>query len=159
MNQALRGLIRWTGSLAIGLSVVYLLAVAGLFAFGWFDDESATPRRTHAVNLLNELERVRIREELGLDARRKPKVRPPPEPLRMPRQVSGFVQLEVEVGTQGEVVSAEVLGAVPEGYYEQQALDVVRGRRYPPSPLGTYRQPEVIPFTVTTEEPAPPPDG
>lgn len=158
MNPALRTLIRWTGSLAIGLAVVYLLSVAGLFAFGWFDDESAAPRSTQAVDLLNEIERVRIRKELGLDTRRKPTVRPPPEPLRMPRQVSGFVQLEVEIGMQGEVVSAEILGAVPEGYYEQQALDTVRGRRYEPSPLGTYRQPEVIPFTITVDEP-PPPDG
>ncbi len=159
MGEALRTVVRWSGSLLIGLAVVYLLSVAGLFAFGLFDDEAANPRRTHAVDLLNDLERVRIRKELGLDERRKPAVRPPPEPLRMPRQVSGFVQLEVEVGMQGEVVSAQVLGAVPEGYYEEQALEAVQDRRYDPSPLGTYRQPEVIPFTVTVDEPEPPPES
>lgn len=152
MNKPMRSLLRWIGSLAAGLLVVYTLSAAALYAFGWFDDQTASPRRTHAVDLLNDLERVRIRDELGLDQRRKPEERPPPEPLRLPRQVSGFVQLEVEVGTRGEVVSAQVLGAVPEGYYEEQALEAVRTRRYDPSPLGTYRQPEVIPFTVSVDE-------
>lgn len=151
MSESLRSLLRWVGSFAIGLAVVYLLALACLYAFGWFEEESAVPRRTHVVDLLNEIERVRLKDELGLDVRRTRKIPPPPEPVVLPRQVSGFVQLEIEVGREGEVVNARVLGAVPEGFYEAQALEEVRQRNYEPSPIGTYRQAEVVPFTVTVD--------
>ncbi len=162
MTSSMRTFVRWFGSLLLGMMIVYLLAVAGLYAFGWFDDfglfdeGNNSVRRTHVVDLLNEVERVQARKELGLDRRRVRTTPAPPKPLRVPRQVSGFVQLEIEVGSAGEVVNAQVLGAVPDGYYEAQALDLVQQRRYDPAPLGSYRLTEVIPFTVTVEEPAAP---
>lgn len=159
MKAALRSVIRWSGSLLLGLVIVYILAVAGLHAFGWFDDFGLfngghdAARRTQVVDLLSEVERVQVRKELGLDQRRIRETPAPPQPLRVPHRVSGFVQLEIEVGAGGEVVNARVLGAVPEGYYEEQALELVQQRAYEPAPLGTYRITEVVPFSLTVEEP------
>lgn len=151
MTASMQSAIRWCGSLVLGLAIVYLLALGGLYAFGWFDEKTSGQRRTHAIELLGEIERVRLKDELGLDQRRARPAPPPPRPVAMPRQVSGFVQLEVEVGSAGEVLDVQVVGAVPEGYYEQQALEVVRARLFEPSPIGSYRQVEVIPFNITVE--------
>lgn len=144
---------RWLGSAVLGTAIVYVLAVAGLFAFGWFDEKKSEAPRTHLVELLSSVDRVRLKDELGLDKRRTPPPPSAPKPLRLPRQVSGFVQIEVEVGTRGEVLDAQVVGAVPEGYYEEQALNLVRGRQYEPSPFGSYRQAEVVPFNISVEAP------
>lgn len=148
-------LLRWTGSFALGLVVVYSLLVFGLRIFG-FGEESGPARQTRVVELMNEIERVRLRDELGLNQRRARPEPPPPPPVIVQRQVSGFVQIEVEVGTGGEVLDAEVVGAMPEGYYEERALEEVRRRRYEPAPLGSYRQSEVVPFSITVEESLPP---
>ncbi len=153
MNSFMRTAIRWIGSFALGVGVVYALSLGGLYAFGWFDDKPSTERRTHVVELLSGLDRARLKDELGLDQRRARPAPAAPKPVILPRQVSGFVQLEVEVGPQGKVLDARILGAVPEGYYEQQALEEVRARRYEPAPLGSYRQAEVIPFNITVEPP------
>jgi len=147
-------LLRWFGSLVLGTAIVYVLSLAGLYAFGWFDERTSVEPRTHVVELLSSIDRVRLKDELGLDKRRARPAPPAPKPVMLPRQVSGFVQIEVEVGSLGEVLDARVVGAVPEGYYEEQALEVVRGRQYEPSPLGSYRQAEVVPFNITVEPPA-----
>jgi TonB family protein len=69
-----------------------------------------------------------------------------------PRVTKGFVQVEVEVDATGRVTAARVLGAVPAGVYEQQALDQVRARRFvPPTAEGkpvAGKLTEVIPFQV-----------
>lgn len=58
---------------------------------------------------------------------------PPPKPPPLPpREVRGFVQLEVSLDAEGKVVAARVVGAMPPGRYEAQALAEVRARRYPP---------------------------
>jgi hypothetical protein len=65
----------------------------------------------------------------------KPRVapEPPPKPPPLPpREVRGFVQLEVSLDAEGRVVGARVVGAMPPGRYEEQALADVRMRRYPP---------------------------
>ncbi len=150
-------LVRWLGSLLIGAAVVYLMLVSGLYFSGHFDELPSTAKNARAVDLLGELDRVRLRDELDLGAPRTRAIPPPPPPVSFSRQVSGFVQLEVEIGTNGDVLDARVLGAVPEGFYEQQALQEVRQRRYEPAPIGRYRQTEVVPFNITVagEELAP----
>ena len=148
-------LVRWAGSLAIGATVVYLILLAGLYFAGWFENTSAETTGAQVIDLLGETDRVRLEDELGLRPRRS-RLPPPPPPIVLPRRVSGFVQLEVEVGTRGEVLDAKVLGAVPAGYYEEQALQEVRQRRYEPSPIGRYRQAEVVPFNVTVDTPRAP---
>jgi hypothetical protein len=85
---------------------------------------------------------------------------PPPKPrvLVPPREVSGFVQLELELDERGQVVDARVLGAVPAGRYEAQALAEVRGRRYPPLVVDGKptrgKVTEIVDFKVPAEAPA-----
>lgn len=147
----LRVAFRWIVSLAVGAAIVYVLALAGLYAFGWFDEQASDRRQTHPIELLSSFDRARLKDELGLDQRRARPAPAPPKPVMVPRQISGFVQLEVLVGPDGDVLDAEVLGAVPAGYFEENALEMVRKQRYEPSPLGSYRQTEVVPFSVTVD--------
>lgn len=153
MDSLVRTAIRWVGSFVLGMGIVYSLALGGLYAFGWFDEKTSSNRRTHVVELLSKVDRVRLKDELGLDQRRARPAPPAPKPVVLPRQVSGFVQLELEIGPKGEVLDARILGAVPQGYYEEQALETVRARRYEPAPIGSYRQSEVVPFNITVEPP------
>jgi TonB family protein len=69
-----------------------------------------------------------------------------------PRDVKGFVQVEVKLDAQGQVIEAKVVGAIPPGLYERQALAQVRARRYSPITVEGKAVPgtvtEVIDFTV-----------
>ena len=69
-----------------------------------------------------------------------------------PREVKGFVQVEVKLDAQGRVVEAKVVGAIPPGVYERQALEQVRARRYAPITVEGKAVPgkvtEVIDFAV-----------
>jgi len=69
-----------------------------------------------------------------------------------PREVKGFVQIEVKLDAQGTVIDAKVVGAIPPGIYEQQALAQVRARRYSPITVEGRAVPgkvtEVIDFSV-----------
>ncbi len=82
---------------------------------------------------------------------------PPPKPRVAvpPREVRGFVQLEVTLDERGRVVDARVVGAVPPGRYEKQALADVRGRSYPPIMVDGKAVPgrfaEVMNFQVPAE--------
>jgi TonB family protein len=77
---------------------------------------------------------------------------PPPMP---PREVRGFVQLEVTLDERGRVTAARVVGAMPPGRYEQQALADVRARSYPPIMVDGKAVPgkfaEVVNFQVAAE--------
>jgi hypothetical protein len=81
---------------------------------------------------------------------------PPPKPPPLPpRELRGFVQLEVSLDAQGRVVDARVIGAMPPGRYEAQALADVRLRRYPPIVIDGKAVPgkfsEVVNFQVPAE--------
>ena len=82
---------------------------------------------------------------------------PPPKPRMAlpPREVRGFVQLEVTLDERGRVVDARVVGAVPPGRYEAQALADVRARSYPPIMVDGKAVPgkfaEVVNFQVAAE--------
>lgn len=81
---------------------------------------------------------------------------PAPRPARgysvPPREVKGFVQIEVKLDARGAVLEAKVVGAVPPGIYEQRALEQVKARRYAPITVDGRAVPgkvtEVIPFSV-----------
>jgi TonB family protein len=76
----------------------------------------------------------------------------PVEPALPPRDVKGFVQIEVKLDEQGKVIEAKVVGAIPPGLYETQALAQVRARQYAPITVGGRAVPgkvtEVIDFSV-----------
>ena len=85
---------------------------------------------------------------------------PPPKPRSVtpPREVRGFVQLEVTLDERGRVLDARVVGAMPPGRYEKQALADVRARSYPPIMVDgkavSGKFAEVVNFQVAAEPPA-----
>ncbi len=157
MNRPLRFLV----SAALASAVVLTLMVAALWAFGLFDGGEEIIY-AHPVEVLSQSDRVDVAELVGTPQRQLP-ARPvarPVEPLVVPRrEVSGFVQIEVDVDEDGRVQRAEVVNALPAGVYEEQALRQVRQRRYPPRD-GGGRYVEVVPFKVAADEvpPGPPAD-
>jgi hypothetical protein len=145
--------MRFLGAALVATVVVGVLMVSVLWGFGLFE----RPERgieAHPVELLSRSDRLDVAALVGADRRQLP--RPPPErpvePLVIPpREVSGFVQLEVEVDEDGRVLRADVVNALPGGVYEEQALRQVRQRRYPPRP-GTHVYTEVVPFRLAPGE-------
>jgi hypothetical protein len=146
--------LRLLASAAIATVIVLALMVSVLWAFGLFEREAEEVVYVHPVDMLSQSDRVDVAELVGGRERQLPR-RPPPraiEPMEVPpREVAGFVQLEVEVDAHGRVQRADVVNALPAGVYEQQAVRQVRQRRYPPSEGGaTYV--EVVPFRVAVDE-------
>jgi len=72
-----------------------------------------------------------------------------------PREVKGFVQVEVKLDAEGKVIEAKVVGAIPPGVYESQALAQVRARRYAPITVDGKAVPgkvtEVVDFSVPAD--------
>jgi TonB family protein len=149
--------LQFLGFAAAATVVVVVLMVGALWGFGLFD----TPEdelEAHPVELLSQTDRV----DLGALLRPQPPQPPAPpptpiEPLEIPaREVSGFVQIEVDTDAEGRITRAEVVNALPAGVYEDQALRQVRQRRYPPRPGGGSYV-EVVPFRVSPDEVPPQP--
>jgi len=155
VNRSLRFLV----SAAIASAVVLAMMVSALWAFGLFD-RAEEVIYAHPVEILSHSDRVDVAELVGAPGRPVPArpVERPVEPLVVPRrEVSGFVQIEVEVDADGRVQRAEVVNALPAGVYEEQALRQVRRRRYPPR-AGGGSYVEVVPFRVAADElPSAPP--
>ena len=153
--------LRLLVSAAIASVVVLTLMVGVLWGFGLFD-KAEEVYYAHPVEILSQTDRVDVAELVGGGGRRVPPPPPPAreiEPMAVPeRQVTGFVQLEVEVDADGRVRHAAVVNALPGGFYEEQALRQVRARRYPPRDGGgTYI--EVVPFRVAADEVLPRTEG
>lgn len=152
--------LRFIVSAAIASVVVLTLMVGVLWGFGLFD-RTEEVYYAHPVEILSQTDRVDVAELVGAGERRAPP-QPAPreiEPMEVPeRQVTGFVQLEVEVDGDGRVRHAEVVNALPGGLYEEQALRQVRARRYPPRDGGGIHI-EVVPFQVTADEVPPRAEG
>ncbi len=94
-----------------------------------------------------------------------PAIQPLPPPVEIaPRTINGFVQVAFTVRPDGTVTDARVFGAVPAGYYEEQALEYVRSRRWEPGvgPDGEAterRANQIIEFTVPADAPRRPGTG
>jgi len=148
MRAGWRSLLRYSGFVAAASVVVAILLVGGLWAFGAFD----RPDGHHAVDLrlLTPSERLDLAEALGEASGSERPSLPPMEaipPLEVPlHRESGFVQVEVLVDDQGQVVDAEVIRSVPPGMFEEQALEIVRSRDYGPGQAG--RKSEMVDFTL-----------
>ncbi len=148
-------LLRFGLSAAIASVIVFLLLVGSLYVSGAYEKRDGP--RAQRVDLLSETERLDLAELFGEPA---PNERPklpelvdiPPLELPSPPQ-TGFVQVEVLVDEQGRVASAEVVGATHEGVFEEQALAIVRARRYAPRPDGGVdRRTEIVDYTIAGEE-------
>ena len=147
--------LRYGISIAIASVIVFLLLVGSLYMFGAYDKREGP--RSQRVELMSESERLDLAELFGeAPAPRRPQL---PElkdipPLELPsRPRSGFVQVEIVVDGQGRVAQAEVVGSTHEGVYEDQALAIVRARRYEPRPDGgADRRIEIVDYTIAEEE-------
>lgn len=140
---------RWLGPLLAATVVVLTLMMVSLWVFGAFDLERL--HYTQSLRLLGDDERRDLAAELGeAPASTRPTLPPMEEipPLEIPqRQRTGFVQLEFTVGADGRVAEAEVVRAAPSGLYEDQALAILRSRRFEdlaPGETGT----EIIDFRI-----------
>jgi TonB family protein len=140
---------RWMVSVSAATVVVLTLMLLSLWVFGAFDVEKL--HYTQSLRLLGEDERRDLAEELGEPrAGQRPSLPPLEEipPLEIPRhRRSGFVQVEFSVDADGRVTQAEVVRAAPAGYYEEQALAILRSRRFEdlaPGETGT----EIIDFRI-----------
>lgn len=82
---------------------------------------------------------------------------PPPFELERP-DIVGFVQLVFTVDINGNPTDIRVFGAVPAGYYEQQAIAQIAARRYEPDrdeqgrPV-PRRENEVVQFRLPHDAP------
>jgi hypothetical protein len=114
----------------------------------WFY-EPRSPEQAMAEDLLQGVEVLdleqnpRLREAVeraGMDVGKLEKREPPPKPALPERMVKGFVQLEFTVDEEGVVKDARVIGAVPKGYYEAEALAQIGRKVYMP----TYQDGEPV---------------
>ncbi len=149
--------LQFLGFAAAATVVVLVLMVGALWGFGLFD-QPEDELDAHPVELLSQSDRVDLGALLRPEVPQPPAPPPTPiEPLEIPaRQVSGFVQIEVETDAEGRIMRAEVVNALPAGIYEEQALRQVRQRRYPPR-AGGGSYVEVVPFRVSPDEVPPQP--
>jgi TonB family protein len=147
--------LKYAMLVAVACVIVFLLLVGSLYMFGAYDKEDGP--RSQRVELLSESARLDLAELFG--ETRKPERPRLPEladipPLALPkRPQSGFVQIEVVVDGQGRVAEAEVVGATHEGVFEEQALAIVKARRYQPRPeVGVDRRVEIVDYTIAEDE-------
>jgi TonB family protein len=143
-------MLRFLGSFGVALLVVAVMLATGVRVHNALEPEQET-LKFHDVELLTAIERVRFADELGESRTRvAPKLPPLKEipPVEIQRQAQGFVQLEVVIDHAGKVSDVRVLGATPAGIYEDNAIEQVRGKRYPPSATGNDRIVEIVEFKV-----------
>ena len=159
-SMSLQSVVRFAGSVAVALIIVTILLVGGLYMFGAYDAKE----KSHTTTSVEMISRIDLAELLGEDTNRRRPQLPTLEniePLVIPKRTqSGFVQVEYVVDENGHVIEAEVVGAAPVGIYEDEALEIVRSRRYTPGPDGQEidRRTEMVDFTVMPREDANAPD-
>ncbi len=159
--------MRFVVSAILGTAVVIAMLLTGLSFFdGKVDNASlrkgveVTPLPAHSRLDVGELMRetrgdlVEPLEEDGSVVRL-----PPPPPFELARpDIHGFVQLVFTVGVDGRAENIRVFGAAPAGYYEDQAVAAVQGRRWEPGEddLGRpipRQATEIIEFTLPYDAP------
>lgn len=144
--------IRFIISLCVAVVLVGMVALFGVTTY--FDTPPVSQVKARPVEraTADELEWLRRSREPAPPAA----IVTPPE-----RQRDGFVQLQFDVTPDGRARDVIVLGAMPAGYFEDQAIGRVAARRYVPDrrdgvPV-TTRRTEIVEFkyTPTTSADAP----
>ena len=151
--------LRFAASFALALVVVLGMLVIGLRISGFMEQGEARALNLQEVQVLSERERRDFTELLGEGTGSRLSTLLPLEqipPLKMSREIQGFVQLEVIVAEDGSVRDVRVLNATPAGVYDETAMAQVRSRHYSPDlqdgqPVVT-RMLEIIDFSLSEAE-------
>lgn len=132
MNQMIR----------IGISLcVAVILVGSLAMFG--------VKRYFEKPPINNVEAFRVEaatvEEIEAALGRAPVAPAPPEPppYERDRERDGFVQVQFTVTPGGRADEATVVGAMPAGYFEEQALAQIRRKRFVPDRVNGEAVPSV----------------
>lgn len=148
------------------LAVSAAVAAVGVFVvlaalLAWFDqpetvEQAMAPELLRGVEIIDLDKDPRLKELLdreGLVVAESQKRPEPPPKVELPeRMVQGFVQLEFTVDEEGLVRDARVIGAVPKGYYEAEAIALIGRKVYMPAYEGGEPVPskrtEIVEFKV-----------
>lgn len=147
-------LIRFLLAALAATVFTFTMLMVGLWASGAFEEEEVVRHEFQSVDLISTQDRIDVAELLAdrekERARREPP--PPPTPIVPERTVSGFVQVEFTVAPDGSVRDVRVVGAVPKGYYEEQAKAEIASKRFMPEFEGDQavasERTEIVDFTV-----------
>lgn len=154
-DDRLGTVLRFGGAALAATVIVFFLMIGALWIWGAFDRPDEQPP-AHRVDLLSQGERLDLAEMLRPEGPPGPTGLPPLAeipPLVVPeREAAGFVQVEFTVDESGRVSDAEVVRAMPAGVYEEQALAIVRSRRFEPAEQGPERRTEIVDFTLLPPE-------
>lgn len=154
MTRALRFLVS-AGVALVGVFAV-LAAVLSYFREPPRVEQAMAEELLTGVEVIDLDKDPRLKELLAREgmvvAESQKKPEPPPKVELPERMVQGFVQLEFTVDEEGIVKDARVIGAVPKGYYEAEALAAIGRKVYMPEyrdgePVASQRT-EVIQFEV-----------
>lgn len=144
--------------LVSAVAATMLVFIATGLVLDYFDQPNPDP----VPNMVEDIEFASPDSlvDLGIRSNAREPREPPPLPELPPRQVSGFVQLEFTVNPDGSVSDVKVVGAVPQGYYEAQAREIVSQRRYEPTledgEFVARTETDVVEFTVPADSKARP---
>lgn len=158
--------MRFLAALAGGLLITLAMLVIGI---SFFDDppNEASLRKGVEVTPLPARQSVDVAEwvretrgDLPEPVDGEPVARlPAPPPVEFTRgDIEGFVQVRFTVLPDGSATDVRVFGAVPAGYYEEQAVEQVRARQWEPAvdENGNRTQrdaTEVVRFTLPADTP------
>lgn len=118
----------------VGVSLCVAVILVGMFALFGVNTYFEKPPINQVVAF-----RVETATQAELDVVRRiespEEVRPPePEPdvFERNRERDGFVQVQFEVTEKGRARDVKIVGAMPAGYYEEQAIRKIEKLRYVP---------------------------
>lgn len=158
--------MRFLVALAGGLLITLAMLVIGI---SFFDDPpnqaslrkgvEVTPLPAHhSVDIAEWVRETRGDLPEPIDGEPVARLPAPPPVVFQRADIEGFVQVRFTVLPDGSASAVRVFGAVPAGYYERQAVEQVRARRWEPgvdadgNPVPRDST-EVIRFTLPADTP------
>lgn len=140
--------------LRIGVSLCVAVILVGAFALFGINSYFETPPVNQVAAFRVEAataDEIEAARRIGRDEEvAEPE---PPPPVVRDLERDGFVQVQFDVTPQGRAANAKVVGAMPAGYYEDQAVARIERQRYLPErvdgqPVTSVRT-EIVEFKYT----------
>ncbi len=118
----------------IGVSLCVAVILVGMFAlFGvntYFEKPPINQVTAFRVEKATQAELDVIRQIESPETVREPE--PEPDVFERNRERDGFVQVQFDVTDKGRAQNVIIVGAMPEGYFEEQAVRKIEQLRYVP---------------------------